>query len=264
MSIPAQFTLAEAEALFLQRDGGWYLHGSFPNLVASAATLRTALGNDVARAMSNIFWDIRTINSLFLRLEWTTQDALQGRVSPDMWRTYSSLDVEHFWIQIRSVLDYAAAATAAAAERAGSVPSSSMNQLVNWLAKKPSNRDRLGEGLAAVIDTLPDLPLIKDVRDAVVHHGGLTVVFGEPAEGLRVQVYKGNWNPLLQLTDEHPTMVDFRQVASILLANELLFLERLAAAITHRMGVISIGAATIGPGFEILLQWLKRAQQPAA
>ena len=79
MPIPAQFTLAEAEALFLQRDGGWYLHGSFPNLVASAATVRTISGNDVARAMSNIFWDIRTINSLFHRLEWTTQSARQGR-----------------------------------------------------------------------------------------------------------------------------------------------------------------------------------------
>ena len=264
MPIPAQITLAEAEALFLQRDGGWYLHGSFPNLVASASTLGTIPGNDVARAMNHMFWDIRTINSLFHRLEWTTQTARLGRIPAEMWRTYAALDVEHFWIQIRSILDYAAAATAAAAARPGNVPSSSMNQLVNWLAKKPSNRDRLGADLAAAVESLPDLPLIKGVRDAVVHHGGLTLVFGEPTEGLRVQVYRGNWNPLLKLTDEPTTMVDFRQLASLLLANELLFLERLAVVITHRLNIKSIGPATIGPGFDILLQWLKSAQQPAA
>jgi len=249
-------------------DHGSYLRGSFVNYsgdlpiamnrgrVASTAAAR------IAQALNHIVWDLWNLGALIARLEWTDEIAQKGDLDVEVWRHFCSLDIEHFHIELRSVLDYAAMCIAASANQLGTVPQDSMNDLLKWLQKNPGNLARLGEDLAALLDNnLPSFPDIKKIRDEIVHRGGNTLVFEKPGAGILYQVHSrfltALIRPIVGIADGN--VIDFRRYGSLLLAQLLLFLERLADTLRLRIPVnhFGIGDARMGGiGWDIFLKWL--------
>lgn len=167
-----------------------------------------------------------------------------------------SLDIELFYVQIRSILDYAAVCIGEAPDRPKNVPRG-MHDLTQFI-RQPGNRARLGTDLVDVIEALAYLPDIRDARDAAAHRGALTLVYGEPADGLWFQVNARNFFPIVKPPDEasRGNLVNFRLYGSFLMADTLVFLDRVAATLEKRLHVSSIGKARVGPGLDVLIAWL--------
>jgi hypothetical protein len=267
-NMESSLAVVEVKALF-QRDpnGGWYLRGSFVNYsgdlrhAVNRGQIASSSAGRIVQALNHITWDLWNIGSLIARLDWTDQIAQRGQLDVEVWRHFCSLDIEHFHIELRSVLDYAAMCVAASANQLGTVPQDSMNELLKWLQKNPGNRARLGEDLAALIDSLPSFPNIKEIRDEIVHRGGHTLVFERPGSGILYQVYSRFFTtvikPLMGIADGN--VIDFRRYGSLLLAQLLLFLERLADKLRARIPADhnGIGDAKMGGiGWDIFLKWL--------
>lgn len=267
-------TLAAVAQLFARAsDGTLYLRGRFVDypLDLGFALQKGSLSHPYAEQLSislqNIVWDLWNIGTLFDRLDRTDGLATTGALGEDPWRLYCGLDIEHFFIELRSILDYAARCIAAVADRPGTVPGESMNELRNWLDRNPGNASRLGIDLVPIVHSHPRFPDIKDVRDEIVHRGGLTMLYGSPGEGLLFQVHQ-SWRPIVTAPEEAMTpegLIDFRRYGSLLFAELLVFLERLGTGLAQRLPVkhIGLGDAQIkGPGWDVFLSWLASWRAP--
>jgi hypothetical protein len=245
----------------------WYFRGSFVNYTndlrhaVSAGQVASSSTARIVQALNHITWDLWNIGTLIARLDWTDEAAQKGEVEIEVWRQFCSLDIEHFHLELRSVLDYAAMCIAACATRSGTVPQDSMNDLLKWLKKNPSNRKRLGEDLAALLEDVPSFPDIKEIRDEIVHRGGHTLVFERPGAGILYQVYNCYFLAVIKPVggSAEGNVVDFRRYGSLLLAELLLFLEKLGDTLHARVPVQHIGigdARMSGIGFETFIKWL--------
>jgi hypothetical protein len=120
--------VAQVKAL-LQRDahGECYVRGSFVNYSTDLAiainqeVVGSTSAPQIAQAFHDIIWDLWNVVSLIARLEWTDELAQKGELSVELWRQFCSLDIEHFHVELRSILDYAAVCIVASAEKPGSV-----------------------------------------------------------------------------------------------------------------------------------------------
>ncbi len=269
-------TIAAVAKLFATAsDGNLYLRGRFVDypldlgFALQKGTLSHPYGERLSTSLQNIVWDLWNIGTLFDRLERTDRLATEGVLNEDLWRLYCNLDVEHFFIQLRSILDYAATCIAAVADRPRSVPDDSMNKLRNWIDRNPGNASRLGTDLVPIVRSHPRFPDIKDVRDDIVHRGGLTMVYGKPGESLLFQIHQ-SWRPILTAPKEVMTpegLIDFRRYGALLFAEVLVFLEGLGAGLAQRLPVkhIALGDAQIkGPGWDVFLSWLASWRAPKA
>jgi len=261
-----QATIAAVSQLFRRASpGDLYLRGRF---VDYPLDLGFALQNKnvshpnaerLSTNLQNVVWDLWNIGTLFDRLDSTDGQATGGALDEDLWRLYCGLDIEHFFIELRSILDYAAGCIAAVADRA--VPDDSMNKLRNWLDRNPGNASRLGTDLVPIVRSHPRFPDVKDVRDEIVHFGGLTMLYSKPGEGLLFQVHQ-RWRPVVTAPGGAMTpegLVDFRLYGSLLFAEILVFLEGLGGGLAQRLPVkhVGLGEAQIGgPGWEVFLAWL--------
>jgi len=261
--------LNEARRLFHKDDEGkLVLQGEFVDYSVDSSLgvqtgQATACGAAViAQNLQYITWDLVNLGLILQRMEWLTSLASDGHLDEGKWRRFLSLDIEHFFIEIRSILDYAAPCISAAADQLGCVPPNSFNDIRNWLDKNPGNYKRLGADLVSLVESASFFPELKQVRDTIVHRGGLTLVFGKPQDGIRFQVHKG-FNPLvITRSDAHNSnVVDFRLYGSLLLENLLVFVEQLAQALAHRVPVQHYGvgsARLLVGGWEVVLEWFDR------
>lgn len=263
---------SDVRGLFARRpDGSLYRRGAFVNYSISVGPalqqneMVQAGAARVSDSLQNIVWDLWNIGTLIERLEWTDKLAIAGALDQGLWNRYCSLDIEHFHVEARSLLDYAASCIAAISKQPGTAPATSLNGLLSWINKNPGNTARLGPDLAALVKSLPGFPDLRAVRDEIIHRGGLTLVFGRPGEGLVFQVHKGFarvLNPRSGTVESG--LVDFRSYSALLVADILLFLERLAALLWEKMPVKKIGigdAQLSGPGWDVFLSWLDHAER---
>ena len=114
-------TGSDVRRLFARRrDGSLHLRGAFVNYPISLGhalqqkEMVQAGGAQVSAGLQNIVWDLWNIGTLIERLEWTDKLAIAGTLDKGLWNRYCSLDIEHFHVEARSLLDYAASRIAAA------------------------------------------------------------------------------------------------------------------------------------------------------
>ncbi|MFQ5850820.1 MAG: hypothetical protein ACE5JU_09560 [Candidatus Binatia bacterium] len=261
--------LAKVRELFIRdKDNILVLRGSFVNYSTDLSlTIRMGRkvaggGRKVAINLQHIIWDLWNIGALFERLENTTHLASLKRLNVEVWRKYIGLDIEHFHIELRSVLDYTAACISATADRKNCVPPNSINDIINWLKRNPGNRTRLGEELAVLVESVPSFPDIKQVRDAIVHRGGQTLVFGSPNDGILFQAYE-NFTQIIapSVFVSDGSIIDFRRYGSLLFSELLFFLEQLAETLRKRIPAdhFGIGDAHLSSlGWEVFYNWLNQ------
>ena len=106
-----QDTLKEAINLIHSDEKGYYWTGQFVDTSAQVHIARLhdhSLGQ-IHQAMQNIQMDLWNVSTLIYRLEWFRNFAIQNQLDiTHSWSMFASLDVEHFHVELRSILDYTA------------------------------------------------------------------------------------------------------------------------------------------------------------
>jgi hypothetical protein len=205
--------------------------------------------------------DLWNILTLIDRLDWMRSAAVNGVLDRVQWSEWPALDIEHFHIELRSIFDYLAIVFLALAAQPKSMPKEkSFRKLTQWLAKGCGNRKYLSEDLAEVVLGAPRFPNIRSVRDATVHHGGQTIVFAKPEDGILFQVnHKWRWLVSKSEATHDNDLVDFRFYASRVLTDMYLFLDRAACVLRQMVGSPDrvSGGRDYHTGYSTLIHWIE-------
>ncbi|MGY5881905.1 MAG: hypothetical protein RTV31_16785 [Candidatus Thorarchaeota archaeon] len=185
----------------------------------------------IVTTIKHVNQDVWNTCILIYRLEWLRSMLTKHRSLPDylLWNMSSSIDIEHFHVELRSILDYIANILGIIAVRPKQVRSDSFRRLYEWVIKSDSNKDKLGWESSELILSASWYADLRGTRDFVVHYGDHTMVFGEPRDGIFFQVFGNSFNPRIDRSYlmQSDNMVDFRLYAGMYLARIIVFLERL-------------------------------------
>jgi hypothetical protein len=239
--------------MFHAEDEECYLCSEFFDL---GIKLRIA-GNASAPLFNKATQDLWNISTLLARLEWTRTLAHQGALNTGAWSSFSSLDIENFFVQMRSIMDHVAEILQSLLPKGKQLPES-FRRLRESLDKY---RTRLPSDIAALVAGANWFDEMRSARDALVHQGGYSLVFSEPKDGILFQVYgkghKGCFShPAIMFNDN---VVRFDRYASHVVSNLLVFLDRLGAALlskTTAIGSVPGQVRCSSMGFALLRLWI--------
>jgi hypothetical protein len=214
--------------------------------------------HEARRAIRHIQRDLWNAATLVARLEWLTAMAVAGELHTEAWRSFCSLDVTHYFIALRSAMDYSCHVIDDLAPRRGQLPKS-FERL----------KQRLGALSSRMPPNIPDLignthwfDELRAVRNALVHEGGNTLVFCEPQDGVAMfQIYNSDSEPLLShemlMYNEH--VIRFDRFAAWSMAHFLTYLNTLGDLLSPpwdgdpRVGITQSYCF----GFATLHRWLE-------
>lgn len=225
--------------LYSSKNEKYIWHGEFLSLFGDL-NLNRNLNETVTRSyslMMQIIQDIWNIEILINRLEWTRKKAYDDKYLNKNWMSFASVDIEHFFIEIRAIMDYVAEIIVCTAKKRGQLPkkiskTASFKELRNWVFESPSNISRLGKEISDVIKSAEWFDSVRLIRDALIHKGGFALVFMEPKDGILFQVSKGFKNYVKhEIVMYDDNVAYFDRFAAIYISYLLLFLERFAKAI---------------------------------
>lgn len=102
--------------------------------------------------------------------------------------------------------------------------------------------------------------IFRGVRDALIHSGAFTLVFGDPKDGILFQIHK---DPIRNLISHDILMFNenvayFERYAAIYFSHLLVFLEQLAEVLKEKYKIKTVAkdASCNSPGFDIILDWM--------
>jgi hypothetical protein len=254
--------LKKAQSLFVSNETGVSLKGDFVSLVADlriAHALKKVSIDQVVKT-NFIIQDIWNICTIIHRLDWFREQAIKEKALDNMWLPYASVDIEHFHIEFRSVMNYAAEIISNASGKPGQIPVS-FRKLFKWVKENSGNRKRIGEGLAVIVESASWFPAIRGVRDSLLHLGSFTLIFGSPKDGILFQVVMNGSTDLIyhkQLMLNN-NVVYFERYAAIYLAYLFCFLESLSGVLYKALNIDRTGdnAKCSSPGFHIVSRWME-------
>ena len=262
-----QDTLEEAINLIHRDEKDYYWAGQFVDTLVQVSIERSqnqTLGQ-VHLAMQNINQDLWNVCTLVYRLEWLRNLAIKNQLGFTLWNMSASLDIEHFHVELRSILDYIANILGIIAKKPGQVRSNSFRELYQWLDANPGNIARLGEEQSTLVLSAPWYSELRSIRDSMLHQGAFTLAgFGSPKDGVLFQVYKGprqliNIDSLMW----NENVVDFQLYAGLYFARVIVLLERLggllASRIPQQLSIRGVkGVKSNYQGFGILRNWMSK------
>ncbi len=244
-------TLDRALGQFFDGERGCHIRST---LFDFGIEMRVAGKHSIDRLASIITHDLWNIAVLLARLNWTRSLAIQGTLDSGSWRTFSSLDIENLFVQVRSSMDHAAELFAFL-PKGGQLPAS-FNKLRGSLKRY---RGRMPVDAQSLIESATWFDQMRDIRNAIVHHGGMPLVFGGPEDGLLFQVYEREIqrasHPAFMYNE---SVVYFERYSALLIANLLVFLDDLGKLLR----VINPPELALGPiessapGFALIREWM--------
>lgn len=254
-------SLENSLLLFSKKNNNIFWTGQF-------VSLSTDLGQGqqcnnfkrVGQLVGFIVKDIGNISTIIHRLSWFRNAQIDDEFRKCMWFDYAKLDVEHFHVELRSIMDYIGEIISIMAEKRGQVPNS-FNDLINYVKKNNGNRARLGEELSTIIESACWFPSLRGVRDSLVHVGGSTLIFDIPEEAVLFQIYNGELHDLvdLKVLMYNENVAHFDRYAAFYLSNIFVFLEKIAKYIYQKNEIVRIGIGDSNissPGFYIIHDWI--------
>lgn len=258
-------TLKEALSFLHSDEHGTYWQGQFQDMGVHLHVASFDHGKlvPVAQEIRNVQQDIWNTCTLIQRLEWLRNLAIKGQVGDFIWMQFASLDIEHFHVELRSILDYVANILVNLAEEPGQVRKRSFRKLYQWLDENPGNKDRLGKEASELVLSASWYSGLRGIRDAIQHQGAFTLVFGSPGDGILFQVHKSGFQRLVKSNDAlmwNENVVDFQLYAGLYFAKTLVFLERLGNFLASRIPKQSKhkDARDYYSGLAILRDWMGR------
>lgn len=229
--------IRKAQALISRDKRGAYLSGDFVEVQTAFLWSDEKTGINYQRIIQNlqrITTDLWNIGTLLTRIEWMRQYAVAHPEFVEMWRSFVSVDIEHFHIEYRSIFDYAASTLHVIVKNPKSIPQKSYRELYEWLLTKPKNEEerqkraeQLGHPIADLITPTSWFMNFRDIRDSLVHRGSHPFVFGEPEDGTWFQIYGPSYFEAKvkgQVFMVNPNVADFELYSAYWLTHLLLFL----------------------------------------
>ena len=141
------------------------------------------------------------------------------------------------------------------------MPSCSFRELYQWLDKNRGNIAKLGEEESALVLSAPWYSELRSVRDAILHHGAFTLVFGSPNDGILFQVHSG-FKRLINIDSLmwNENVVDFQLYAGLYFARINVLLEQLGRLLASRIPQqpSMLGVKSYSQGFGILRDWMNK------
>lgn len=141
------------------------------------------------------------------------------------------------------------------------VRSGSFRELYQWLGKNPGNRARLAEEASESVSSASWYSQLRDIRDAILHHGAFTLVFGSPRDGILFQVHSGfQRRIIIDTLMWNENVVDFQLYAGLYFAKTLVLLERFGRILAARVPqqLPHPDARSYHPGIAIMRNWMSR------
>ncbi len=219
----------------------------------------------------HVVQDVWNIGAIVDRLEWMRKKAIEDDELKNKWMYYASLDIEHFHIEMRAIMNYVAEIIYHMADdnKKGQLPKKSFRKLLNWILKKTGNRELLGEELALIVLSAERwFNKLFPVRDAIMHEGGYSLVFGEPEDGILFQVLnKRNINIVNTLSNKlimhnDTNVIYFDRYAAILFSYLLVFLDQLAGTVQpilkgKTLNSLDQNSENYCFGFAVINRWME-------
>jgi hypothetical protein len=213
--------------------------------------------------MQYISQDVNNIETITTRLAWQRDLWSTNQLEVWRWMPYAGCDIDLFHIEVRSVFDYLAKVIKRVSDQPKQVPDEGFNVLKTWLAKSDNNAKRLGKDLAELVFSVDWFDDIKNVRDANVHQGGMTLVFLEK-DRILFQILKG-YEHLVSIPEimYNENVVDFELYAGMYFGYLIAFLEDFATAIERRLpkGKHSFGAGNprkVYRELPVIYSWIEK------
>lgn len=250
--------IEEALTLYGTDEQGTYLHGAFYDLSTTISVNQKELHTSYAGAtllFSKISQDVWNIATLTSRLEWSRSEAKNIQHLMDSWRYYAAVDIEHFHVEIRSIMDYLAVLIGIFSGKKGQLPPSFMR----LLERKDDLKPKIGDQISGLLENSDWFRETRAVRDAIVHTGGNTLIFGSPEEGILFQVYKDFFHNMVNkpcfMFNENVAYFD--KYVALFFSQMIVMLEKFAQIVGKGIEVtIPInGVHSYAPGFSVIRQW---------
>jgi hypothetical protein len=183
------------------------------------------------------YFDIITTTN---RLSWQKQMAINKELPMGAWMSFAQLDVELFFMKIRSIFDYVAIILCRISD-CKKVPKTrrkSFNKLRNWLTdpnEGKKNAKNWDTDLARLVISADWFDLIKSVRDSIFHEGGYTLVFHD-TDRILFQVHSGYKNKIsIPEVMYNENVVDFELFAGVYFGYLIAFLEDFAINVEKKL-----------------------------
>ena len=209
---------------------------------------------EISRAIRSLQHDLWQVSALTSRLTWMREMLVDGQLHEASWRSYCHLDIEQFYVQLRSALDYLAVVISESAPKKGQLPRS-FTGLRNYAQKHPNRLDPEIRTIICGSDWFDDL---RTIRDSLVHEGAEPMVFSGKDDWLLFQVHGENLKNLVttpfMLHNEN--VAYFQRFAAWSFAHTIFTLDQVGAHISRKYKhEIAVGPAK-SYDFSILRLWL--------
>jgi hypothetical protein len=219
---------------------------------------------EVLRCLRFVAHDVWNIETLLDRINWQCELWSANQMTDGRWNVYITADIDLFHVEFRSLFDYLARLIRALANKPGQVPEeASFEKLTNWVVK-PENtaQQRLGEELVKVVTAADWFPLIRQVRNDLVHRGAETLVFYDKPRVL-FQTYTGGREKIIDIPElmHNPNVVDFERYAAVFYGYLIDYLEEVASVVYLRLGLKRRegGSRHHNPGIATAKRWMESA-----
>ena len=205
--------------------------------------------------------DIWNLETIVLRLEYQKNLWTSEQLGDALWMQFAACDINLFHVEFRSIFDHLAQIIRSASDPPGQIPQS-FNDLKKWVAKSDGNVEKLGEGLAEVVLSCGWFDDLKEVRDSIVHYGGLTLIV--PKKGrILFQVIDETKMNMKVCTPEimfNNSLVDFELYAGLYFGYLLAFLEKVSGVIYKRLNLKKqfINSKSYNQGLRVLHDWINQ------
>jgi hypothetical protein len=223
--------------------------------------IRRAKGENVGElhgAVSRLTAEHSTLLTILERSEWQKVCARTNQLDGTLWFYFAALDVEHFYVSMRSLFDHLAQVCACAAVQPGQCPRM-FHELLSWCSSEPRAKTILGVELIDLVTGCTWFDDIRNTRDGIVHFGALTIAFPS-FETVSFNVYGGNRSavvPSALMTNEN--IADFELYMAWTLGNVGLTVDRLGKILLSRLaGDNRLQTRSIRPGYATLFGYLER------
>lgn len=200
--------------------------------------------------------DLISLLTLVGRLQWQLELRDKGELGDGHWVYFTRLDIEYFFVVLRSVMDHAAAALKSIAPVPKGTPESF--ERMRKLARKDRGPSVLGQDTCDLVLGAEWFDDARAIRDGITHHGGWALAF-ITGETIPFQVYQGlRQRALIPDMMFNENTADFRKLSALLLAYVITLLQDVDRLVRERLRLLPEGPETYttGPGTIVFAHWL--------
>ena len=197
--------------------------------------------------------DISNLLTIAFRLNWQREVWVKGGISDALWMFFAAADIDLFHVEFRSLFDYLAMLFVDISLGYNNQKyANSFEKLRNWIGKSKNNVQLIGEELALTITSCNWFNDLREMRNANIHKGQMTVVFPEKGRILFTAVENiSSQIAIPEFIFIEENVLDFEIYAGLYIGRLISFLEESATVIRNKLNLQN----DVEGGFEHMGLW---------